>query len=263
MLSSPFLFSLVLAFVIGSVWVTFVTVIAERAGSAIGGSIGGLPSTVAFSFLFIGLNQSSNAVVQATTVYPLAFSFTCVFLLFYALFAKRGFLVGVSVSLIAWFLVASLIVISGIRDFALSLVGGVTVSAGAYFILAEKLRLKNLTGAQTHYSNRQLLGRATLAGSLVFLAVLLSQVLGTTIGGIFSAFPAVYTSTLYILNKNRGTAFSRAMTKPLALSGILTVIPYCIAVRYTYPILGIWLGTVISYAIAAPWAFLSYHLTSV
>jgi uncharacterized membrane protein (GlpM family) len=263
MFSTPFLFSLVLAFVIGSVWVTLVTVIAERAGSAIGGAIGGLPSTVASSFLLIGFTQSSDAVVQATTVYPLAFGVTCVFLLFYAFFAKRGFLVGFSVSLIAWFSVASLIFISGIRDFGLSLVGGVTISGGAYFVLAEKLRLENLSGIQTHYSNRQLLGRATLAGSLVFLAVLLSQVLGTTIGGIFSAFPAVYTSTLYILHRNRGTVFSRAMTKPLLLSGVLTVIPYCIAVRYTYPVLGIWFGTVISYAVAAPWAFLSYRLNLV
>jgi len=262
MLFSSFLLSLFAAFLIGSIWVTILTVTAERAGSKVGGVVGGLPSTVVFSFLFIGFNQSSTAVVQATTIYPLAFGCTCAFLLFFALFSERGFFIDILISLIGWFLVASLFVISGISNFAFSLIGGVAIAACIYIILAKKLRLKNLPGTRTHYGNRQLLGRAALAGSLVLIAVLLSQTLGPKIGGVFSAFPAVYTSTLYILTKNRGIAFSRSMTKPLLLSGLFSVIPYCIAVRYLFPILGIWLGTFVSYAIATPWAVLSYRITS-
>ena len=70
MIDSSVLLHLLLAFVVGSLWVTAITVISEKKGSAVGGILGGLPSTSAFSFFFIGINQSSAAAVQATTVFP-------------------------------------------------------------------------------------------------------------------------------------------------------------------------------------------------
>jgi glycopeptide antibiotics resistance protein len=91
------------------------------------------------------------------------------------------------------------------------------------------------------------------------LSVVLSQIDGPVLGGIAAAFPAVFTSTLIILNRSRGTEFSRAMTKPLVLCGILTIIPFSVAVRYLYPILGIWFGTLFSYVLIIPLAILSYY----
>jgi uncharacterized membrane protein (GlpM family) len=260
MISDSLWLHLALAFAVGSVWVPLVTEIAERAGSTVGGIIGGLPSTSAFSFLFIGLNQSSDAAVRVTTVFPLAFSFTCAFLLFYAFFAKKGFRLGFSVSLLIWLVISALIAISSLRNFVVSLVGGVLISAAICYVFAERLNLKNFPPEKMHYTTLQHFGRGVLAGSMVLLAVIASQIGGPVIGGIFSAFPAVFTSTLYIVDKSRGTDFSRAMTRPLAVSSILTVIPYCVAVRYLYPSLGIWIGTVSSYAIIVPLAFLAYRL---
>jgi hypothetical protein len=49
------------------------------------------------------------------------------------------------------------------------------------------------------------------------------------------------------------------MTKPLVFSGILTIIPFCVAVRYLFPIFGVWVGTLVSYVLVAPLAFLSYY----
>jgi uncharacterized membrane protein (GlpM family) len=255
-----FLLHLVLAFAVGSVWVPLVTVMADRAGSVAGGILGGLPSTSALSFLFIGINQSSDAVVQAINVFPLAFGFTCAFPLFYAFFARRGFRVGLSVSLLVWFAVSALIVVSGLRNFVYSLVGGVLVLAVTYYVFAKRLSLKSFPPEKMHYTTLQLLGRGVLAGSIVFLAVIASQTGGPVLGGILSSFPAVFTSTLYIVNKCRGTDFSRSVTKPLAVSSIFTVIPYSIAVRYSYPSLGIWIGTVISYAMIIPLGYLAYRL---
>jgi uncharacterized membrane protein (GlpM family) len=260
MISDSLMLHLALAFVVGSLWVPLVTVIAERAGSTAGGIVGGLPATSALSFLFIGLNQSSEAAVQATAVFPLAFSFTCAFLLFYAFFAKKGFLIGLSTSLLIWFAVSALIAFSDLKNFTLSLVLGVLVSVATYYIFAERLNLKNFPPEKRHYTALQHLGRGVLAGSLVLLAVIASQNGGPVLGGIFSAFPAIFTSTLYIVNKSRGTDFSRSLTKPLAVSSILTVIPYCIAVRYSFPSLGIWIGTIISYSIIAPLGYLAYRL---
>ena len=259
MVSDSFFLHLFLAFAVGSLWVTIITIVAEKKGSILGGILGGLPSTSAFSFFFIGINQSSAAAVQATTVFPLAFGITSAYLFFFAFFARKGFSRGILVSLLMWFAISGLIVVSGLKDFALSLVLGAVISVLTYYCFT-KLKLRNLKGEKTHYKIHDVVLRGVGAGSLVLISVFLSQIGGPVLGGIAAAFPAVFTSTLMILNKSRGTEFSRAVTKPLVLSGILTIIPFCVAVRFLYPIFGIWLGTLVSYALVVPLAILSYYM---
>jgi uncharacterized membrane protein (GlpM family) len=261
MLSDSLVLHLVLAFVVGGLWVTLVTVVAERSGSVVGGLVGGLPSTAVFSFFFIGLNESPQIAAQATTVYPLVFSFTCFFLLVYAFLAYRGFLLGLAISLAAWFALSALTVISGMQDFGLSLALCALIAATIYYLFAKKLRFEDYAGMKVRHTGIQLLGRAILSGAIVGLAVLLSQVGGPVLGGIFSAFPAVFTSTLYLTNKSGGAGFSRAITRPLMTTSILTTIPYAVGVRYLYPSLGIGIGTVLSYALALPGAYVSYRLS--
>jgi hypothetical protein len=96
------LLRLILAFVVGCLWVIAVTVAAEKRGSTIGGILGGLPSTSAFSFFFIGINQSPTAAIEATTVFPLAFAVTSAYLFFFSYFAQKGFSRGILISLAIW-----------------------------------------------------------------------------------------------------------------------------------------------------------------
>jgi uncharacterized membrane protein (GlpM family) len=261
MIDNLFLIHLVLAFAVGSLWVTIITVIAEKRGSIVGGVLGGLPSTSAFSFFFISINQSTASAVDATTVFPLAFSITSAYLFLYAFFARRGFGKGITLSLFIWFAISVVIVTSGIRDFTISLVAGTVISILTYIGFARALKLQNLEGEQKLYRIRDVLLRGVGAGFLVLLSVLLSQLGGPVLGGVAAAFPAVFTSSLIILNRSRGTEFSRAMTKPLAVCGIITIVPYCVAVRFLYPSIGVWFGTLVSYFIVVPLAFLSYSIS--
>ncbi|HLN89366.1 MAG TPA: hypothetical protein VK253_04810, partial [Candidatus Binatia bacterium] len=134
------------AFAIGALWVIVITVIAEKKGSVLGGVLGGLPSTSAFSFFFIGIYQSSAAAVQATAVFPLAFAVTSAYLFFFAYFAQKGFNRGLTISLLIWFTVSGLIVASGFSDFIFALIGGTLISVLTYVFFTEKLKLKNLEG---------------------------------------------------------------------------------------------------------------------
>lgn len=254
---------LILAFAVGSIWVTFVTIIAEREGSSIGGFVGGLPSISVFSFLFIGLNQSPEAASQATTVFPLILSFSGLFALLYALLAtKRGFAFGLSCAFAIWFALDATVVLLRLDSFTFSMIAFAAISLLTYLGFELKLEgLRSFQGTSIHYTVGQVSFRALLAGSVVLLAVLMSEVGGPIFGGIFSAFPAVFTSTLYIMNSSRGLEYSRAIAKPLMVSAALTSVPYCVAVRYTYPVFGVVAGTLASYAIVIPFAILSYHVS--
>ena len=259
MIDASLLIRLLLAFAVGSLWVTAITIFADRKGSVFGGILGGIPSTAAFSFFFIGINQSPAAAVHATAVFPLAFAVTSAYLFFYAFFTQKGFIRGISISLLIWFTISGLIVISGFNDFAVSLDGGVVISFLTYFGFAKRLKLENFKPEKKLYTIQGIALRGIGAGSLVALSVLLSQVGGSVLGGIAAAFPAVFTSTLIILNRTKGLEFSRSITKPFVFSSILTVIPYCVAVRYFYPTLGVWVGTLVSYILVVPLAILSYY----
>jgi uncharacterized membrane protein (GlpM family) len=157
-----------LAFAVGCLWVTAITIIAEKRGNVFGGILGGLPSTSAFSFLFIGLNQSSAAAIQATSVFPLAFAVTSAYLFFFAFFSQKGFSRGIFFSLLIWFAVSAMIAASGFNDFAFSLVGGVLISVLTYFSFT-KLNLQNLKGEKKLYRPIEVVLRGVGAGSLVAL----------------------------------------------------------------------------------------------
>ena len=257
LVSSILLLRLTLAFIIGGGWVTFITWVAERRGAELGGFFGGLPSTSAFAFLFIGWIESTSAAVDATTSFPMFMSFTGAFVLVYAFFARWGFVAGLTTALSVWFFAALLITLSS-PGFDISILGCTFVSLATYYGL-RKLGLRSPRPTPAAYPRCLRILRFLISGGIIVVAVLASEVGGPIFGAVFSAFPAIFTSTLYTVSRSEGTEFSRGMATSLMLSAILTVIPYSIAVRYLYPGLGIWYGTLAAYAVAIPIGVVYYR----
>jgi len=257
-MSESFYLLLMLSFLIGGIWVTLTSIMAEQFGSRIGGLIGGLPSTAIVAFFFIGLTQSPQTASQATTVFPLAYSVTGLFLVCYALLSKKGFITSLIGSLFLWFLLSALIILLDIDNFFISLFAYALVFLISYYILEKKLMIPPTSRVKINYSSLQILGRAFFSGTIIAFAVLLSKAGGPIFGGVLSAFPAVFISILIISYKSRGMNFSRAMTKPLMTTGMLTVVVYGTSVRYLYPSLGLISGTVGAYIISLLSAYISY-----
>ncbi len=242
---------------IGGGWVAFVTWFGEIYGSGYGGLIAGFPSTAAFSFLFIGWNQSAQVAAAATTDFPLIFSLTPVFLLSYALLAKQNFWKAMIISLLIWFLGASLVSLVSLEDFGISLLGCAVVSSAVYFLFRKEVRVqKQPNRAPRSFLN--ILSRMLLGGTVVSLSVLTSQIAGPQIGVIPTAFPALSTSSLFVLNKRQGLEFSKTFAMPTMVTAVLTVVPYSVAVRELYPVIGIWWGTLASYLLVVPGVIIAY-----
>ncbi len=259
-MDSDFLLQLALSFIVGSFWVLLTVSLADRVGSKIGGFIGGLPSTAAVSFFFIGLTQSTEIASRATTVFPLSYAFTGLFLVLYALLWRRGFVFTFGVSISAWFFLSACVVVLKLEYFILSVCFYILFFIFAVYVLEFRLKLPSIEKGNIKYSAPQILFRAIFGGSIVALAVFLSRIGGPVFGGIFSAFPAVFISILVINYRSRGMEFSRAMTKPLLVSGMASIFMYGLGVRYFYPSLGLWWGTLAAYFFSMIGAILSYYL---
>ena len=251
-----FLSELILAFTVGSIWVTVSTIIAERLDTRWGGFIGGLPSTVVVALFFIGWTQSPMVAVQSTTVIPIISGVDAFFVITFILLS-RNFYYALCGSLSVW-AILSLGIVYFKLSFLVSLTGCLTFLGVSYCILKAKLNTKSIFQEKIRYTVPQLLFRALLSGSIIVFAVLMAKIGGPLLGGMFAAFPAIFLSAIIIIYKAHGREFSNALMKVLMVSGCLNVVVYSIGVRYLILPLGIKYGTVMSFVISIIFACFLY-----
>lgn len=240
--------------------ITWATV---RFGSKVGGLLAGFPSTVALSLLFIGWTESVQSAVVATTALPLALAFTASFPVIYSWLATRvRFAFSMLGALGFW--AASAIVLSAVFSeavvgFVVSVGGFYLISFIVYYLIGRK-QVASVPGLGITPTPLQWVWRFGLAGGIVVTAVYLSETLGPLVGGVFSSFPAIITSTLYIVNRAEGLTASRAIGTPVMVATVFTIVPYVIVARYSFPWVGAFAGTLIGYAVAVPLSVLAFLL---
>ncbi len=214
-----------------------------------------MPSISTFSFLFIGLNQSPQVAADATKAFPLALSFTILFLVVYAYAVPKGPAIALSVSILVWLGFSIPTAAYNFKDFPVELIALGIISAVA-LLLFGKMRLAPFKGGSMKPAGIEVLRRGLVGGAVVGTVVLLSQELGPTWGGVFAAFPAVFSLTLVFTYKTEGEEFSRAMVKPLMTAALATAFPYSVIAGLTFPLYGAWLGTGVAILCVAPVAYL-------
>ena len=254
-----FLFKLLLSFIIGGIWITFATIIAERFGSKLGGVIAGIPSTIIISLFFIGWTQSPIIASQATTVVPIIMGIDALFVVVYALLINRKFYVALGGALLFWAVSSFILALVGFDSFLISLIGFVVFVVLAYYILEKRHSFHSESSKYTKYTVRTFLIRGILSGSIIAFSVLMAKIAGPLVGGMFSAFPAVMLSTMIITYFSHGTNFSLAVLKIITISGPVNVLAYAIAVRCLYGGVGLIWGTVLSFIVSLISSFLVYQ----
>jgi hypothetical protein len=257
----PLLLRLVLSFIIGGVWVSMITLTTVKYGARLGGLLAAFPSTAAFSIAFIGWTQSTQSAVDATTALPLALGFTAAYPLVYSrLAAKISFWFSLAGSLAFWVfasLVISVVVVRVDLPFWASVLGFYIVAGTAYVLLAGHHE-QSTPSFSVRPTAAQWASRFVMAGGIIVGAVLLSESVGPEVGGVFASFPAIITSTIYIVNRVEGMEASRAVAKPVVIATSFTVVPYLIAARLSYPLVGVPYGTLIAYGVAIPLAICAF-----
>lgn len=250
-MESSFWIKLTLSFLVGGIWVSLSSIAAERFGSKVGGLIGGLPSTIVVTLLFIGLTQSAARAAESAIIVPLVMGVNGIFVTVFIYLSRRGLALALAGALLAWFGLALILMILDVRVLWVSFLGWVALAASCFLVVEKGMKIVSHGRKVTRYTAVQLAGRAALAGTVVAFAVLMSKVAGPLAGGIFATFPAVFLSNLIISYRNGGAGFASAVAKSLMVSGMITVPIYALLVWYFYPRLGLGLGTLLAFLVAA------------
>jgi hypothetical protein len=259
-LDQSFLIKLALSFLVGSIWITSVTVIAERFGSKIGGFIGGLPSTIVIALLFIGLSQTPDAAASAAVMIPLVMGVNGFFILIYLALVRKGLIKALVTALFFWFVVNGVIVLSGMGGLWVSIAGWLIILGVSYYVTEHVMLIASKGGIRIPYTFQQMLTRGTVSGFVISMAVLISRLAGPVVGGIFSTFPIIFMSTLVITYRTGGAEFSRAVAKTLMLSGMINVGVYAIVAHFSYQYAGLLFGTLIAMLISVFSAWFTYRV---
>jgi hypothetical protein len=261
-MTDSFFIKLILSFLIGSAWVVCATIITERFGSKVGGIIGGFPSTVAVSLLFIGLARSPELVVETTTLFPAAFAVNAFFILCFVLSISRGAAVAFGGAIAVWFLLQYILVVSGLHSLVVAMGIWLLVLFGSIYLLEHVLRIPSCAGVAIHYRSRDLLWRAGFSGTVIVIAVSMGSLGGPALGAMFSSFPAVFLSTLFIAYRSLGQDCSRGLSKSLLIGGLVNCVVYALLVRYLYPRAGLAGGTLLACALTSGVSLFTLRLMS-
>jgi len=248
---------LIISFVIGGILIALQTLIAERVSLKWRGIILTIPTTVAISLLFIGIVKSPEDVANASISIPASLGASYTFVTMFTLLRNFGLAVAYIVSILIWCGFAFLIVMFPPSDFVSSITIFCAIPVLLGYIIVSKcpqvVELKKFPMNPKHLFFRSLIG-----GFIVALSVALSKILGNVWGGIFSVFPAAFSSTFIIYYYLQGPKIIPSVTRSTFFPGVIGFILYAVVTAYTFPVYGIWVGTLIDYGVVIGF-FLSWN----
>ncbi len=245
---SPLLYQTILPFLFSAIIVIIITVVAEKYGTKVGGILGTLPSTIVVAFVFIAINQDVFFASQSAAVVPAELGINLLFLFCFALFAKRSPLLAFIISFGVWGLSSYLLFVGNLTNIFVSWILYLSIFAIAFGLLEYKIKIPSIPKAVVHYTPQKILLRGILAGIIIAIAVMLSNI-NAVLSGIFSVFPAILSSTMFIFVREQGPQFAAGMAKSM-MFGISSVAVYATVIHFLFPSIGVAFGSAVAYVCA-------------
>ncbi len=241
--------------VVAGTWLTLATVVSEKLGTKIGGMVANLPSTLLVSLLFIGITQTPEFAAEAAIVVPLGMLLSTLFLFVFIALIPKGLPLALTAGLGTWIGLALLSSLFQDTSRYVWITMYILGAISTYYMAEKVLKIESMGRFKRKYKVGQILFRALFAGSVVGSAVWIASTGSAFWAGLFSSFPAMMLSAMVILSLSAGPSFARATGKIMLLASTNIVI-YSFTAGYFFPIVGLWWGTLICYAISATWVWL-------
>jgi len=248
----------VLPFILSALIVIIITILAEKFGTKVGGIFGTIPSTIVIAFVFIAVNQGEAFASHAAAVVPAELGVNVIFLLLFALIVHRSTILALVVSLASWAFLSFLLLVFDVTNIFSSIVIYVICFALSFTLLEKVVHVPSKGKVLVHYTPMKIVLRGLLAGIIITLSVLLSNI-SDILSGIFSVFPAILSSTMVISVREHGPSFATGMAKSM-IFGISSVGVYATGIHFLYPAYGIISGTIVSFCISVLFTLLLFSV---
>ena len=174
-----------LGFLVGGIWVTLSSIAAERFGSKVGGLIGGLPSTIVVTLLFIGLTQTAARAAQSAIIVPLVMGINGIFITVFIYLSRRGLAPALAGALLVWFCLASIPIVLNIQALWLSILVWLLLGIGCFLVVEKGMKIISQGRKTTRYTANQVsvwplnVGFDLLVAAAVAISTMAIGVIGT------------------------------------------------------------------------------------
>ena len=239
-----------LSFVVAGLWISSATLVGERLGSRLAGLVTNLPSTIVVAMLFVALTRGPAYAAVAAASVGIGMGLCILFLVAFILAVPHGLGFALGAAFGTWLLAAWLANLMPPPSLARGVLLFLLVNVLAMLALEYLLAIPSAPQRERPFSYLVLVCRALFAGGVVAGAVTAAQLAPPFLAGVLSCFPAMYSTSLVILARSQGASFARASGKVMVFS-CSSIIIYAAAVAALFPRVGIWLGTLLGYALAA------------
>lgn len=251
---------IIISFLVGGLFIGLQTIVAERVPLRWRGIVLTIPSTLALGLFFVGFTEAPEVVPEAIRIVPAGTGTAYIFALAFAFLSQFSLLLSLIGALLIWAAAAAILMLFPPENFILSIfIHGAPLMIIAYLLIRKLPQATKLTPVPANWKHIGI--RSLIGGSILGIVVILTNTLGALWGVMFSMFPATFTSTFLIYYHVHGKKIIPSVAKSLFLPGIIGFLIYAWIASITFPVWGIWWGTLVAYAGMIP-LFLFYSLVS-
>jgi len=240
----------ILKFTVAVSSVVILSELFERINPKIASVLSGYPVGVALSLFFFGLENGAEFASQSAVFNIVGIvtflAFIGAYYLAARIFTKFTLILSVTSATAAFLLIAYLL-----EQIKFNLGISIVVALLAIIFLAvpfTQIR-KMQTGVNVRASFKSIVIKALVAGSIITTVTTIAGVAGSAWAGLLASFPATTLPLMLMVHRKYSVMHLHALLKYIPI-GSISIVCYAVGVYYFYPTMGIYVGTLLSYALA-------------
>lgn len=235
--------------VVTILFVLILSLVAEWVSPKVSGIISGIPTGTAIILFFYGLEQGTEFASQSSLFNLVGMLSMQVFIYLYFKASTKNSKMNIffsSIIAIGGYLITILL----LKQFQFSLITALIVpllSIPLFTHLFKKIKESTIKNT-VKLNPKVLLIRAIVASLVILFVTSIAQFVDPRWAGLFSAFPTTLFPLILIIHNAYGKEHVHTIIKNVP-QGQWGMVMYVISVFFLYPLLGVYLGTLISYSV--------------
>lgn len=253
-----FIIQLTASFLVGGGIITLLSFLAEKADSRISGIILAFPSTIALGYFFLGWTVSNEAVKNVVPASLVSLGLSVLFPVIYVFTAQKiqniienqfwQIAISFIISTLSWLILSLTFAANQFSNLIIGLTIYSTATLLASYLLNRNID-KNINQPPLKYSWIQKSLRAIFVGSVISLITFLSNIMNPFWGGVFSVFPASFSSMLILLHWYYDVDKLLPAVRKVPI-GSISLVMYALSAMIIFPELGFIIGTLVAYFVS-------------